>query len=269
MVFHAIGGIMQCDLILDDGFFRPLSTYVDGLPFHLLQQNFTYGVFSSRQDEASDAAGYEIYPYKDLSQERAALHRQLATWLADADVSMVVLWANLGVARQEILLYEILVWLAETRWGDKVSARCVDLAELPQPAFQEGTAAYYQRIYRDFSLPQNNNPLTPELTAGARNTLSSLYHTGHLIVRHKDVLAALPTNFFDEVIVSVASKHYQPVKVLTAKVMLSLWAKGYAEVEDVVIMSRILFLASHDHRLQVRKNIFDQNLISNVYIKLK
>ncbi|MFP1929095.1 hypothetical protein ACLEE4_10210 [Lonsdalea quercina] len=260
---------MQCDLILDDGFYRPLSTYVDGLSFHLLQHNFTYGVFSRRQDEASVVAGYEVYPYKDLSQERAALHRQLTAILGDEAISTLVLWVNLGVARQEILLYEMLVWLAETRWGDKVAVRCVDLAELPPPAYQEGTAAYYLRIYHDFSLPQNNNPLTPELTAGARNTLSELYHAGHLIVRHKDVLAALPTNFFDEVIVSVVSTHYQPVKVLTAKVMLSLWAKGYAEVEDVIIMSRILFLASHDQRLQVRKNIFDQNLISTVYIKLK
>lgn len=260
---------MQCDLILDAGFYRNLTTYVDGLPFHLLQHNFTYGVFSSRQDEASVAAGYEVYPYKDLSQDRAALHGLLAARFADADVSTVVLWADLGVARQEILLYEILIWLADTRAGDKVAVRCVDLAELPKPAFQEGTVAYYQRIYRDFSLPQNNNPITPELTAGARNTLSSLYRAGHLIVRHQDVLAALPTHFFDDIIVSVVNAHYQPVKVLTAKVMLSLWAKGYAEVEDVVIMSRILFLASHDPRLQVRKNIFDQNLISNVYIKLK
>lgn len=259
---------MQCDLILDDGFYRPLSTYVDGLSFHLLQHNFTYGVFSRRQDEASVVAGYEVYPYKDLSQERASLHRQLTAVLGDEAISTLVLWVNLGVARQEILLYEILVWLAEGRWGDKVAVRCVDLAELPSPAYQEGTAAYYLRIYHDFSLPQNNNPLTPELTAGARNTLSELYHAGHLLVRHKDVLAALPTNFFDEVIVSVVSTRYQPVKVLTAKVMLSLWAKGYAEVEDVIIMSRILFLVSHDPRLQARKNIFDQNLISNVYIKL-
>ncbi|OSM96205.1 hypothetical protein AU509_11540 [Lonsdalea britannica] len=87
---------MQCDLILDAGFYRHLSTYLDGLPFHLLQHNFTYGVFSSRQDEASVAAGYEVYPYKDLSQERAALHGQLATRFADADVSTLVLWADLA-----------------------------------------------------------------------------------------------------------------------------------------------------------------------------